>query len=145
MQIRSISYFLQTRRLQAQYGGSAGTASSQPAAHIFAASPCSAKRTFDWGRARRVTTLPLAEYLRDKFDSAGNSQLFKDSVDVVTDGMFLHRKPVSDFAVLQTVGDEANHIFFAACQQGHSFGVVKLKKIEVSEGGLNCCRSARGF
>jgi hypothetical protein len=66
----------------------------------------------------------VAEYIKDKLDSAGDSQLLEDSVDVVPDGMFLHLKPLSDFAVLQAVGDEADYIFLATRQQGRSTGVV---------------------
>ena len=66
----------------------------------------------------------MAKNIKDKFDAAGDSQLFEDSVDVIPDGMFLDLKPQSDFAVLQAVGDQADHIFFSARQQGHSLGIV---------------------
>jgi hypothetical protein len=73
-----------------------------------------------------IATIPVTKHVEDKFDPAGDSQLLEDSVDVVPDGMFLYSKPLSDFAVLQAVGDEADHIFFAARQQGYSFGIIKL-------------------
>jgi hypothetical protein len=38
--------------------------------------------------------------------------------------MFLHLKPLSNFAVLQAVGEEADHIFLAAGQQGRSTRIV---------------------
>jgi hypothetical protein len=60
----------------------------------------------------------VAKYIKDELDSAGDSQLLEDPVDVVPDGMFLHLKPLSDFAVLEAVGDEANHIIFATGKQG---------------------------
>jgi hypothetical protein len=66
----------------------------------------------------------VAKHIEDKLDSAGDSQFLEDSVDVVPDGMFLNLKPLSDFAVLQPVGDEADHIFLAAGQQGRSTGIV---------------------
>jgi hypothetical protein len=59
--------------------------------------------------------------------------------------MFLHLKPRSDFAVLQTVGDEADHIFFATRQQGLSCGIVKQKMFELSEGGLDCSAAGGDF
>ena len=79
-------------------------------------SPCSAKGTIDWGPARLIAALPVAKHIKDEFDPAGDFQLLEDSVDVVPDGMFRHLKPLSDFAVLQTVGDEADHIFLATGQ-----------------------------
>ena len=66
--------------------------------------------------------IPVAEGIKDELDSSGNSQLFEDPVDVVPDGMLLHFEPVGDFAVLQAISDEANHVFFPARQQGHSRG-----------------------
>ena len=69
---------------------------------------------------------PGTEHIKDKLDAAGDSQLLEDSVDVVPDGMFLHFKTLSDFAVLQAVGDEADYIFLATGQQGYSFGIIKL-------------------
>ena len=72
------------------------------------------KGTIDWGQASLTATIPVAKHIKDKLDSAGDPQLLEDSVDVVPDGMFLHLKPLSDFAVLEAVGDEADHIFHAA-------------------------------
>jgi len=66
----------------------------------------------------------VAKHIKDKLDSAGDAQLLEDSVDIVPDGMFLDLKPLSDFAILQAVGDEADHIFLAAGQQGRSTGIV---------------------
>ena len=87
----------------------------------------------------------MIKYIKDELDPAGDSQLLEDSVDVVPDGMFLHLKPLSDFAVLQAVGDEADHIFLATGQQGYSTGIVQMKRLEVSEGCLDCHRRARRF
>jgi len=75
-----------------------------------------AKGTIDWGQASLIATIPVTEHIKDELDPAGDSHLFEDSVDVVPDRMFLHLKPLSDFAVLQAVGDEADHIFFATRQ-----------------------------
>jgi hypothetical protein len=66
----------------------------------------------------------VAKHIKDKLDSAGDSQLLEDSVDVVPDRMLLHLKPLSNFTVLQAVGDEANYIFLAAGQQGRSTGII---------------------
>jgi hypothetical protein len=66
----------------------------------------------------------VTKHIKDELDSAGDSQLLEDSVDVVPDGMFLDLQSLSDFAVLQAVGDEADHIFLAAGQQGRSTGIV---------------------
>jgi len=74
-----------------------------------------AKGTMDWG-ARLNATIPVTEYIKDELDSAGDSQLLEDSVDVVPDGMFLNFEPLSDFAVLQAVGDETDYIFLATGQ-----------------------------
>jgi hypothetical protein len=71
-----------------------------------------------------LATIPVTKYIKDELDSAGDSQLLEDSIDVVSDGMFLHLKPLSDFAVLQAVGDEADYIFLAARQQRYSFGTI---------------------
>jgi len=67
----------------------------------------------------------VTKYIKDELDPAGDSQLLEDSVDVVPDGMFLHLKPLSDFAVLQAVSDQTDYIFFATGQQGYSFGIIK--------------------
>jgi hypothetical protein len=66
----------------------------------------------------------VTKHVKDELDSAGDSQLFEDSVDVVPDGVFLYLKPLSNFAVLQAVGDEADHILLATRQQGNSMGIV---------------------
>jgi len=66
----------------------------------------------------------LAKSIKDEPDPAGYTQLLEDPVDVVPDGMFLHIKLLSNFAVLQSVGDEMDHIFFATRQQGHSLGII---------------------
>jgi hypothetical protein len=58
----------------------------------------------------------VTKYIENKFNSAGDSYLLEDSIDVVPDGMFLNLKPLSDFAVLQAVGDEADHILLATRQ-----------------------------
>ncbi len=68
----------------------------------------------------------LAKGIQDEFDPAGHSQLLEDSVDVVPYGMFLDLELLSNFAILQAVGDEMNHFFFAACQEWHSVGIVLL-------------------
>ena len=66
------------------------------------------KGTIDWGQASLIATIPVTKHIKDEFDPAGDSQLFENSVDVVPDGMFLNLKPLSNFAVLQAIGDEAN-------------------------------------
>jgi hypothetical protein len=71
---------------------------------------------------------PLTKNRKDKLDSSGDSNLFEDSVDVVPDGMFLNLESLCDFAVFQSVGDEANDIFFAASQKGHSLVVLHAKR-----------------
>ena len=78
------------------------------------------------GQASLTATIAVAKHIKDKLDSAGDTQLLEDSVDVIPDGMFLHLKPLSDFAVFQAVGDEADYIFLAARQQRYSFGTIKL-------------------
>ena len=84
--------------------------------------------THGWGHLGSnhplVATIPVTEHIKDELDSAGNSQLFEDSVDVVPDRMFLHPEPLSDFAVFHAISDEADYIFLATRQQGHSIGVV---------------------
>ena len=80
---------------------------------------------------RLIRGTPVTEHIKDKLDPRGNSQLFEDPVDVVPDGMFLHFKPLGDFAVLQAVGDEANHVFFAARHQRRSLGIRYLNRLKV--------------
>jgi hypothetical protein len=69
----------------------------------------------------------VTKHIKDELDPAGDTQLLEDSVDIVPDGMFLHLKPLSDFAVLQAVGDEVDYIFLAMGQQRYSFEIIKLK------------------
>jgi hypothetical protein len=71
-----------------------------------------------------IATFPVAKNIQDKFDSVGYSQFLEDSVDVVSDGMFFHFESLSDFAVLQSVCNEANYVFFAARQKRHSLGII---------------------
>jgi hypothetical protein len=52
-----------------------------------------------------VAAIPVTEHIKDELDATGDSQLLEDSIDVVPDRMFLNLKPLSDFAVLQAVGD----------------------------------------
>jgi len=53
-----------------------------------------------------AATIPVTKHVKDELDSAGDSQLLEDSVDVVPDRMFLHLKTLCDFAVLHAVGDK---------------------------------------
>ena len=73
---------------------------------------------------RLIATIPVTKYIKDELDSGGDAHFFEDSVDVVPDGMFLHLKPLGDFAVLHAVGDKADHIFFATRQQGYSLRII---------------------
>ena len=50
----------------------------------------------------------VTEHIKDELNSAGDSQLFEDPVNVVPDGMFFHHEPLGDLTVLHAVGDEAN-------------------------------------
>ena len=80
--------------------------------------------TLPWGHASLIAKIPLAERIKDQFDSARDSQFFENPIEVVPDRMLLNLEPLSDFTVLQAVGDEANHIFLATRQQRHSVGIV---------------------
>jgi len=71
-----------------------------------------------------VAATPVTEHIKDELDAAGDSQLLEDSVNIIPDRMFLYPEPLSDFAVLHAVGDEADYIFLATRQQRHSVGVV---------------------
>ena len=66
----------------------------------------------------------VTEHIKNEFNSAGDSQLLEDSVDVVPDRMFFYSELLSDFAVLHAIGHKADYIFLATRQQGHSLGVV---------------------
>jgi hypothetical protein len=61
-----------------------------------------------------LATIPVAEFIENQLDPGRHSQFFEDPTEVVPYRMFLNFKPFSDFAVLQAVGDEMNHFFFAA-------------------------------
>jgi len=76
---------------------------------------------------RLIATIPVTKHIhtyKDKFDPAGYSQLLENSVDVIPYGMFLYFELLSDFAVLQAVGDEANHISLATRRPGNSAEMV---------------------
>jgi hypothetical protein len=77
---------------------------------------------------------PVTKYLKDKFNSAGDTQLFEDSIDVVPDGVFFHFELLSDFAVLQAFGNQANYLFFATRQKGHSVHIIELKSFALAQG-----------
>ena len=63
-----------------------------------------------------IATFPVTKDIKDELDSAGDSQLFEASADVVSDGMFLHFEILRTFAVFQAVGDEMIYFFHPACQ-----------------------------
>jgi hypothetical protein len=63
-----------------------------------------------------TASIPTAESVKNKFDPARDSKLFEYPIEIVPYRMLLNLKPLSDFAVLHAVGDEANHIFLAARQ-----------------------------
>ena len=80
---------------------------------------------------RLIATIPVTKHIKDELDSAGDSQLFEDSVDVIPDRMFLHFEPLSDLTVLHAVGDQTHHILLATGQQRDSFGVVQMNRLDM--------------
>jgi hypothetical protein len=56
----------------------------------------------------------MAERVENQLDPGRHSEFFEDPIEVVPHRMFLNLKPLSDFAVLQAVGDEMDHFFLAA-------------------------------
>jgi hypothetical protein len=80
-----------------------------------------------------TTTIPVTKHIKDEFDAAGDSQLLEDAVDVIPDRMFFDPQPLSNFAVLHAVGDEADHILLATGQERHSFGIVQLNRLEMGK------------
>ena len=63
-----------------------------------------------------LATIPVAESVENQFDPCRHPKFFEDPIKVVPHRMFLNFKPLSDFAVLQAVGDEMDHFFLAARQ-----------------------------
>ena len=55
----------------------------------------------------------MAESVADQLHSVRYSEFFKYPIEVVPYRMLLNFKPLSDFAVLQAVGDEMDHFFLA--------------------------------
>ena len=92
-----------------------------------------ARARIDWGQVSLIATIPVTKHVKNKFDSAGHSQLLENSVDVVPYRVFLYFELLSNFAVLQAVGDEANHIFLATCQEWHSVGIAKVERFNMGE------------
>jgi hypothetical protein len=58
-------------------------------------------------------SLPLAKCVQDQLDAAGYSQLLKDPVNVVSDGVFLHVECLGNLTVFHAVGDQASHFLLA--------------------------------
>ena len=71
-----------------------------------------------------AAAVPVTKHIKDELHAAGDSQLLEDSVDVVPDRMFLYLELLSDFAVLEAVGDEADYIFLTTRQERYSLGVA---------------------
>ena len=53
----------------------------------------------------------MAECIQNQLDSGRNSKLFENPIEVIPYRMLLNFKPLSDFAVLQAVGHEMDHLF----------------------------------
>src|SRR5579872_6019426 len=51
--------------------------------------------------------------------------------------MLLHLESLRDFAILQTIRNQSNNLFFAARQQWHAVGVVELNWFGVDQCGQN--------
>ena len=81
-----------------------------------------------------VAAIPVTKDIKDELDSGGDTQLLEDSVDVVPDRMFFYLELLSDFAVLQAVGDKPDHILFATRQQRQSFMIVNMKWFNMRQG-----------
>src|ERR1700722_2689759 len=73
---------------------------------------------------RLHAAVTLAEGVQNKLDPAGNSQLFEDAINVVSYGMLLDLELLSNFTVLQAVGDQTHDLFLPACQERHPVGIV---------------------
>ena len=56
----------------------------------------------------------MAECIQNQLDSGRNSKLFENPIEVIPYRMLLNFKPLSDFALLQAIGDEMNDFFLAA-------------------------------
>jgi hypothetical protein len=64
-------------------------------------------------RTPLIATIPMAEGVENQFNAGRHSKLFEDPIEIVPYRMFLNFKPLSNFAVLQAVGDEMDHFFLA--------------------------------
>ena len=58
-------------------------------------------------RCSLIATIPVTEHIKNEFNSAGDSQLLEDSVNVIPDRVFLHPQPLSDLTVLQAIREIA--------------------------------------
>jgi hypothetical protein len=45
--------------------------------------------------------------------------------------MFPDLKTQSDFAILQAVGYQANYLFLATGQKGHTIGFIQVKRLDM--------------
>jgi hypothetical protein len=63
----------------------------------------------DWNwltsRGPTASSLALAERVQDKLDATGYSQLLKDPVNVVSNGVFLYVESLGNLTVFHAVGD----------------------------------------
>jgi hypothetical protein len=84
-------------------------------------------------RRSLTVIVTLAKSIQDEFNAAGNSQFLEDPVDIVPYRMFLYLELLGNFAVLQAVGDEMNHIFLASRQERHSVGIGQLDWFRASQ------------
>jgi hypothetical protein len=56
-----------------------------------------------------ISSLALANCVQDQLDAAGDFQLLKDPVNVVSGGVSLYVESLGNLTVFHTVGDQANH------------------------------------
>jgi hypothetical protein len=76
---------------------------------------------------RLPAVIPTAVRIENQLDSGRHSKFLENPREVIAYRMLFNFELLSDFAVLQTVGDEANHLFLATRQQGHSAGIIKVE------------------
>jgi hypothetical protein len=75
----------------------------------------------------------MAERIQNQLNSVRHAKFFEDPIEVVPYRMLLNFKPLSDFAVLQAVGDEVDHFFLAARQWRHSVGILEVERFTLAQ------------
>jgi hypothetical protein len=73
------------------------------------------------------------EGVQDQLDTTRHSQLFKDPVNIVPDGMFLHVESPGNLTVFHAVGDQSNRFLLAVGEKRYAVEIVQVDRLALAQ------------